>query len=90
MAVKISFRFTEKEDLEDLAHFFVGLILVFSCNFMVIIGIIADVCFLLIPWLMCYGVGKITDFLTIFYFSFVRWCLSHHHHFPSNIQKTNF
>ena len=39
-----------------------GLFSVFSCNFMAIIGIIANIYFLLMPWLILYGVGKLIDF----------------------------
>ena len=40
---------------------------VFSCNFMAIIGIIANIYFLLMPWLILYGVGKLIDFSILFF-----------------------
>ena len=51
------FRFADNQ-MAEMLHIILGIVLVFSCNFMVIIGIIADICFLLIPWLVIYALGK--------------------------------
>ena len=40
-----------------------GMVIVFACNCMVIIGILFHVRLLLIPWLICYGTGKKGDSL---------------------------
>ena len=51
--------FRNIEHLEDeRPHILPGVLIVFAFNFFVIIGIIGNLSFLLIPWLLFYCVGK--------------------------------
>ena len=52
------FTFRQNETTNFLAHVVAGMLLVFFCNSFVIIGILRHASFLLIPWLLCYGMGK--------------------------------
>ena len=63
----------------EFLHLFFGIVLVFWSNFLVITGIYVNVCFLLIPWLIMYAIGKIFGFYVLCHFVYFfnyRICLS--------------
>ena len=58
----IMFRVGDEKKREHLQTF-IGLLLVCSCNLLVIIGIISGIGYLLIPWLIFHCIGKNYDTL---------------------------
>ena len=42
-----------------MPHIAAAILLVVAINILVIIGITGSISFLLIPWLICYGVGEL-------------------------------